>query len=90
VVVDPDHPGLDAARHPLALLAVPGPDRGAEAELGVVGELDRLGSESTVTIGSTGPKISSFMIRISWVTPVRTVGAMNLPGLPSTSTGAAA
>ena len=31
-------------------------------------------SESTTTIGSTGPKISSRMIRISWVTPVRTVG----------------
>ena len=32
-------------------------------------------SESTTTIGSTGPKISSRMIRISWVTPVRTAGA---------------
>ena len=32
-------------------------------------------SESTTTIGSTGPKISSRMIRMSGVTPVRTVGA---------------
>ena len=32
-------------------------------------------SLSTVTIGSTGPNSSSRMIRISWVTPVRTVGA---------------
>ena len=35
----------------------------------------------------TGPKISSCMIRISWVTPVRTVGAMKLPFIPSTFTG---
>ena len=42
VVVDPDHPGLDLARDPLALLAVAGPDRGAEAEVRVVGELERL------------------------------------------------
>ena len=42
VVVDPDHPRLDPPRDPLALLAVLGPDRGAEAELGVVGEVDRL------------------------------------------------
>jgi hypothetical protein len=32
-------------------------------------------SESTMVIGSTGPKISSRMIRASWLTPVRTVGA---------------
>ena len=38
-------------------------------------------------IGSTGPKISSFMIRISWVTPVRTVGAMKLPFIPFTFVG---
>ena len=38
-------------------------------------------------IGTTGPKISSRMIRISWVTPVRTVGAMKLPPNPSTSRG---
>ena len=30
--------------------------------------------ESTVTIGITGPKISSRMMRISWVTFVRTAG----------------
>ena len=35
-------------------------------------------------IGSTGPKISSFMIRISWVTPVRTIGAMKRPFIPLT------
>ena len=40
-----------------------------------------------MTIGSTGPKISSRMIRISCVTPVRTVGAMNLPEKPGTSRG---
>ena len=33
-------------------------------------------SSATTTIGRTGPKISSRMIRISWVTPVSTVGAM--------------
>jgi hypothetical protein len=44
-------------------------------------------SESTVTTGSTGPKISSFMIRISCVTPVRTTGAMKLPFIPSTFVG---
>ncbi len=44
-------------------------------------------SLSTVTIGRTGPKISSCMIRISGFTPVRTVGAMNLPGKPGTSRG---
>ena len=32
-------------------------------------------SSSTVTIGTTGPKISSRMIRISCVTPVSTAGA---------------
>ncbi len=32
-------------------------------------------SESTVTIGTTGPKISSRMIRMSCVTPVSTAGA---------------
>jgi hypothetical protein len=32
-------------------------------------------SESTVTIGTTGPKISSRMMRMSWVTPVSTAGA---------------
>ncbi len=32
-------------------------------------------SERTVTIGTTGPKISSRMIRMSWVTPVSTAGA---------------
>ena len=32
-------------------------------------------SLSTVTIGSTGPNTSSRMIRMPWVTPVRTVGA---------------
>src|SRR5437588_9627862 len=32
-------------------------------------------SESTTTIGSTGPKISSRMIRMSCVTSVSTVGA---------------
>src|SRR5207342_2742839 len=42
VVVDPDHPRLDPPGDPLALLAVLRPDRGAEAELGVVGEVDRL------------------------------------------------
>src|SRR4051794_9917128 len=42
VVVDPDHSRFDPAGDPLALLAVPGPNRGAEAELGVVGEFDRL------------------------------------------------
>ena len=40
-----------------------------------------------MTIGSTGPKISSFMIRISCVTPVSTTGAMKLPSIPSTSVG---
>ena len=44
-------------------------------------------SESTTTIGSTGPKISSRMIRISCVTPVSTVGATNLPESPATSVG---
>ena len=34
-------------------------------------------------IGSTGPKISSFMIRISWVTSVSTTGAMKRPSRPS-------
>src|ERR1051326_2552670 len=42
VVVDPDHARLDATGDPRALLAVLGPDRGAEPELGVVGEVDRL------------------------------------------------
>ncbi len=32
-------------------------------------------SESTTMIGRTGPKISSRMIRMSWVTPVSTAGA---------------
>ena len=32
-------------------------------------------SSSTVTIGTTGPKISSRMMRMSWVTPVSTAGA---------------
>ncbi len=39
-------------------------------------------SESTTTIGTTGPKISSRMIRISSVTPPSTVGAMNFPLKP--------
>ena len=44
-----------------------GPDRGAEAELGVVGELDRLLLvRRPAMIGTTGPKISSRMIRIYW------------------------
>ena len=38
-------------------------------------------------IGTTGPKISSLMIRISSSTPARTVGAMNLPVKPGTSRG---
>src|SRR6185503_3269307 len=38
---DPDHPRLDPAGNAGAALAVLGPDRGAEAELGVVGEVDR-------------------------------------------------
>ena len=38
-------------------------------------------------IGTTGPKISSFMIRISSSTPASTVGAMNLPLNPGTSRG---
>src|SRR4029077_3306933 len=42
VVVDPDHARLDSPRDPRPLLAVLGPDRGAEAELGIVGEVDRL------------------------------------------------
>src|SRR5256714_8663260 len=42
VVVGPDHARLDPAGDPLALLAIRGPDRGAEAELGVVGQLHRL------------------------------------------------
>src|SRR4051812_48448927 len=42
VVVDPDHPRLDPPRDAGAPLAVLGPDRGAEAELGVVGKVDRL------------------------------------------------
>ena len=36
-------------------------------------------SVSTTMIGITGPKISSFMIRMSCVTSVSTVGAMKLP-----------
>ena len=32
-------------------------------------------SEATVTIGTTGPKISSRMMRMSCVTPVSTAGA---------------
>src|SRR4051812_2473541 len=42
VVVDPDHPRLDPPGDPGAALAVLGPDGGAEAEFGVVGEVDRL------------------------------------------------
>src|SRR3954469_23067209 len=42
VVVDPDHSRLDPPGDAGAALAVLGPDRGAEAELGVVGEVDRL------------------------------------------------
>src|SRR5262249_18321648 len=42
VVVAPDHSRLDPPRDAGAALAVPGPNRGAEAELGVVGEVDRL------------------------------------------------
>ena len=38
-------------------------------------------------IGTTGPKISSRMIRISSSTPASTVGAMNLPLKPGTSRG---
>ena len=44
-------------------------------------------SLSTVTIGSTGPKISSRMIRMSCVTSVSTVGAMKWPLKPGTSRG---
>ena len=76
VVVDPDHPRLDPAGDPLALLAVARPDRRAEPEVGVVGEPTASSSLATMTIGRTGPKISSRMIRISPVTPVSTVGAM--------------
>ena len=39
-------------------------------------------SLSTVRIGSTGPKISSRMIRMSCVTPVSTIGAMKWPVEP--------
>ncbi len=44
-------------------------------------------SLSTRMIGTTGPKISSCMIRMSCVTPVSTVGAMKWPLKPGTSTG---
>ena len=37
--------------------------------------------------GSTGPKISSFMIRMSCVTSVSTTGAMKLPFMPLTLVG---
>src|SRR5215213_237538 len=39
-------------------------------------------SSSTVTIGTTGPKISSRMIRMSWVTPVSTAGRKNGSSAP--------
>src|SRR5215207_2941266 len=42
VVVHPDHPGLEPPGDALPLGAVHRPDRGAEAELGVVRERDRL------------------------------------------------
>src|SRR4051794_23490655 len=42
MVVDPDHAGLDALGHPLALRAVLRPNRGAEAEVRVVGSPHRL------------------------------------------------
>ena len=38
-------------------------------------------------IGTTGPKISSRMIRISSSTPASTVGAMKRPSNPGTSRG---
>ena len=41
-LVDVAHPGLHLAGDALAALEVVGPDRGAEAELGVVGDFDGL------------------------------------------------
>ena len=79
VVVGPDHSRLDLAGDPLALVAVERPDRCPEPELGVVGEVDRLLLGVDVMIGSTGPNISSRMIRMSCVTSVSTVGAMKCP-----------
>jgi hypothetical protein len=64
VVVDPDHAGLQPLGDALALGA---------SEL--FARPIASSSDATVTIGTTGPKISSFMIRMSWVTPVRTAGA---------------
>ena len=75
VVVDPHHAGLEAAGDALAARAVERPHRGAEAEAESFASRIASSSESTVTIGTTGPKISSRMIRMSCVTPVSTAGA---------------
>ena len=74
VVVDPDHPRLKAStiRSPFARFSVQteAPRPNSESLASPIAS----SSEATVTIGITGPKISSRMMRMSWVTPVRTAG----------------
>ena len=76
VVVDPHHPGLELAprsARPRARSDVhtDAPSPNSES----LASATASSSESTTMIGSTGPKISSRMIRISCVTPVSTAGA---------------
>ena len=40
-------------------------------------------ASATVTMGARGPKVSAFMMSMSWVTPVRTVAGMKLPSRDS-------
>ena len=48
---------------------------GGEAELGGIGQGDRIGFVFEGKSAATGPKVSSRVIRMVGVAPVRTVGA---------------
>ena len=82
VVVDPDHAGLEPARRCArpwrgSCVQTEAPRPNSESFASAIAS----SSSSTVTIGTTGPKISSRMIRMSCVTPVSTAGVKKRLGL---------
>ena len=74
VAVGPHAVGLDAAAHAVGHVAVAAPHTGAQAVQRVVGNRQRFGLSLKVVTASTGPKISSWKMRILlW--PLRTAWA---------------
>jgi hypothetical protein len=75
VVVHPDHPDAQLARDPLALEAVAGPHRRAQAGVAVVGTDHELVLVGRRLEQRDRPGHSSRVIRMAEVTPVSTAGA---------------